>query len=65
MRKVDWREVFEIVKQSIGNESCERFSFYGMHTILMMFLVSSPHITPSAAVKVTQFHRRDAACLLG
>ena len=29
------------VKYIIGNEACERFSFYGMRNILVQFLVSS------------------------
>src|SRR5438045_8754924 len=29
------------IRYIIGNEGCERFSFYGMRNILTMFLVSS------------------------
>jgi POT family proton-dependent oligopeptide transporter len=36
----------------IGNEGCERFSFYGMRNILVQFLITSTllqHITAGAA----------------
>ena len=34
----------------IGNEACERFSFYGMRNILTIFLVDSPFAARSQIV---------------
>jgi hypothetical protein len=42
----------------IGNEGCERFSFYGMRNILTQFLVASPLL---AAASASQSIREAAA----
>jgi POT family proton-dependent oligopeptide transporter len=44
----------------IGNEGCERFSFYGMRNILTQFLVSSALLFP-AATAVSRVEREAAA----
>src|SRR5436305_5687253 len=44
----------------IGNEGCERFSFYGMRNILVQFLVSSALLV-SATAAVPQAEREGAA----
>src|SRR3982751_525867 len=44
----------------IGNEGCERFSFYGMRNILTQFLVSSA-ILATANVALPQADRETAA----
>src|SRR5881397_921008 len=44
----------------IGNEGCERFSFYGMRNILTQFLVSSSLLS-AAAAEVTEAERSGAA----
>src|SRR5207237_2683623 len=44
----------------IGNEGCERFSFYGMRNILVQFLVSSALLFTAAAA-VPQAEREGAA----
>src|SRR5213593_195941 len=44
----------------IGNEGCERFSFYGMRNILTQFLVSSALLFTAAAA-VPQAEREGAA----
>src|SRR6187402_1427191 len=42
----------------IGNEGCERFSFYGMRNILTQFLVTTPLLM---ALSETQLAREAAA----
>src|SRR5438270_10693658 len=44
----------------IGNEGCERFSFYGMRNILTQFLVSSSLLV-TATQAVSQAEREGAA----
>src|SRR5271156_7097249 len=44
----------------IGNEGCERFSFYGMRNILTQFLVSSALLF-TATTAVSQAEREGAA----
>jgi len=37
------------IKYIVGNEACERFSYYGMRSILVVFLVHSLHVLDSEA----------------
>lgn len=50
------------IKYLIGNEGCERFSFYGMRTILTVFMVSYLSIEKGIATEV--YHWFVAACYL-
>ncbi len=40
-------------KYIIGNEACERFSFYGMRSILTLYMVNVLCMSESAAVEIT------------
>ncbi|GBM37462.1 Solute carrier family 15 member 2 [Araneus ventricosus] len=44
----------------LGNEFCERFSFYGMRTILTLFLVHQLHFSESAAAQI--YHGFEVLC---
>ncbi len=50
------------IKYLIGNEGCERFSFYGMRTILTVFMVQYLAIQGNVATEV--YHYFVAACYL-
>ena len=50
------------IKYLIGNEGCERFSFYGMRTILTVFMVQYLSIQAGFATEV--YHIFVAACYL-
>lgn len=50
------------IKYIIGNEGCERFSFYGMRTILTVFMVQSLLIAETNATAI--YHIFVAACYL-
>jgi len=50
------------IKYIIGNEACERFSFYGMRTILTVFMVSVLAFEKQWATEV--YHLFVAACYL-
>ncbi len=39
-------------KYIVGNEACERFSFYGMKSILILYMVNALAMSESAAVEV-------------
>ena len=36
-----WSEFPKQIKYIIGNEACERFSYYGMRSILVMYMIQS------------------------
>ncbi len=50
------------VKYIIGNEACERFSFYGMQSILVIFMTENLHMAQENAKAV--YHLFVAACYL-
>ena len=50
------------IKYLIGNEGCERFSFYGMRTILTVFMVQYLAIEAGFATEV--YHIFVAGCYL-
>ena len=39
-------------KYIVGNEACERFSFYGMKSILVLYMVNALAMSESAAMEV-------------
>ncbi|GMT28701.1 hypothetical protein PFISCL1PPCAC_19998, partial [Pristionchus fissidentatus] len=47
---VSWRQYPSPVFFILGNELCERFSFYGMKALLTVYLVTDHHFIPSNAV---------------
>ncbi len=50
------------VRYIIGNEACERFSYYGMRSILVVFMIDSLHIVQEDARII--FHLFAGACYL-
>ena len=42
-------------KYIVGNEACERFSFYGMKSILVLYMVNALAMSESAAMEVAHF----------
>lgn len=45
-----------------GNEACERFSFYGMRSILIVYLTSHLHLEDHSAESI--YHAFASACYL-
>jgi POT family proton-dependent oligopeptide transporter len=50
------------IRYIIGNEACERFSFYGMRSILVVFMVN--YLAMTAADAKATFHLFVSACYL-
>lgn len=50
------------VKYIVWNEACERYSFYGMRSILVIFLVQ--HLALTDKVAITDYHLFSSACYL-
>ncbi|MBC7691190.1 MAG: POT family MFS transporter [Methylotenera sp.] len=50
------------IRYIVGNEACERFSYYGMRSILVMFMIQ--HLMLSEAKSGEVYHLFAAACYL-
>jgi POT family proton-dependent oligopeptide transporter len=50
------------IKYIVGNEACERFSYYGMRSILVIFMTQSLMMAEPAAKAL--YHNFNAACYL-
>src|SRR3954452_11564072 len=50
------------IKFIVGNEACERFSYYGMRSILVVFMIN--HLAMSQENAKTAYHLFAGACYL-
>ena len=50
------------IKFIVGNEACERFSYYGMRSILVVFMTT--HLMMAASTAKTSYHLFVSACYL-
>jgi proton-dependent oligopeptide transporter, POT family len=60
--KQTWRDFPQQIRYMVGNEACERFSFYGMRSILTIYMVQ--YLLMNEADSKAAYHLFVSACYL-